>query len=92
MHANFCRICGSVLYMEHQPPLRRTSIAAEIRAEVARQKVSKATLAQATDIHVDTLRRRLDGHMPFYAEELVAICHFLNIPVAELLERAEKAA
>lgn len=74
--------------MEHIP-LRRSSVAAEVRAELARQAKTQQSLAQATGISVDTLRRRLAGLKPFYVEELGSVCRFLGITVDELLQRAE---
>lgn len=75
--------------MEAQAPLRRTAVAAEVRAELARQNKTYTSLAVATDISVDTLRRRLNGHKPFYVEELVSVSRFLEISVDELIARAQ---
>lgn len=71
---------------------RRSKIAAEIRAELARQGKSATDLAKGTGIGRDTLRRRLNGIYPFYAEELFAICDFLGLTTAELVSRTEAAA
>jgi DNA-binding Xre family transcriptional regulator len=71
---------------------RRAQVAAEIRAELARQRVTQAALITATGITKNTLRRRLDGIKPFYVHELEAICSFLNLPLSELLERSKAAA
>lgn len=71
---------------------RRAEVAAEIRAELARQRVSQAALILATGITKNTLRRRLNGVKPFYVHELEAICSFLNVPLSELLERTRTAA
>lgn len=67
-------------------------MAAEIRAELARQRVTQLALIAATGITKNTLRRRLDGIKPFYLHELEAICSFLNVPLSELLERTKDAA
>lgn len=71
---------------------RRARIAAEIRAELARQGKSASELSIGTGIRRDTLRRRLNGTYPLLAEELLAICLYLNIPVATLVARTEDAA
>ena len=68
-------------------PLRRASVAAEVRAELGYQNTSKATLAKATGISVDTLRRRLDGLYPFSIEELDKICHALDVKLPDFLVR-----
>ena len=73
-------------------PLRRSRVAAEVRAEIARQQKSKASVAQAAGISPDSLRRRLDGVYPFYVEEIDAICFFLGIPLGEFMARAREDA
>ena len=72
-----------------QKHLRRARIAAEVRAELARQNKTRASLSQATGISVDTLRRRLDGVRPFYMDELDSITLFLGIPLVEFVARTE---
>ncbi len=67
-------------------------MAAEIRAELARQRVSQAALTTATGMNKNTLRRRLAGIQPFYIHELEAICGFLNVPLSEFLQRTKDAA
>jgi hypothetical protein len=74
--------------MEHQP-LRRSSVAAEVRAELARQSKTHTSLADATGISVDTLRRRLAGQKPFYVEELGSVSRFLGLTIDQLIARAE---
>lgn len=70
-------------------PLRRTAIAAEVRAEVARQGKTYVSLATAAGISPDTLRRRLNGLSSFPVEELGSVCRFLGITLDELLRRVE---
>ena len=79
-----------LFYMEHIK-LRRARIATELRAELARQNKTKASLSRATDIAVPVLRRRLAGVMPFYVDELDACCAFLGLTISELLQRADTA-
>lgn len=68
---------------------RRTRIAAEIRAEMGRQRVSLSSLATDAGISPSTLSRRLNGVRPFLLEEVDAICHSLSVPMADILTRAE---
>lgn len=75
-----------MIHMEHE--LRRTRIAAAVRGEVADQRIKRVVIAEALHISPDTLRSRLKGEKPFYLDEFVAICHLLNVPVAEMLDRA----
>lgn len=74
--------------MEH----RREAVAAEIRAELARQNKSKAALAAQLNISTDTLRRRLEGVRPFYFHEAEIISGFLDIPLSVILKRSRDAA
>jgi len=74
--------------MEH----RRERVAAEIRAELARQNKSKTDLAAHIGLSTWTLRRRLEGVRPFYLEELQSIAQFLGLPLSELLEHTGNAA
>lgn len=66
---------------------RRTRIAGEIRAELARQSKSVAALSEATGISPATLSRRLSGTRPFLFEELEAVASFLDIPFDMLYAR-----
>ncbi|MFF9565776.1 helix-turn-helix domain-containing protein [Leifsonia sp. NPDC014704] len=72
-------------------PLRRVALAGEIRAEMARQRVSVAQLADATGISQSTLYRRLNGVKPLQLEELDAICASLKVSLVALTERAKTA-
>lgn len=78
-----------IVLMEARHPLRRTALAAEVRAELARQNKTYVSLAAATDMSDATLRRRLAGHKPFYVEELVSVSRFLGVSMDELIGRAE---
>lgn len=71
---------------------RRTAIAAEIRAELARRNLPLQTLALASDISLATLRLRLKGTRPFTTDELDRITHALRIELSDLIERAEVAS
>ena len=73
-------------------PLRRTAVAAEVRAELARQNKTATSLAKTTDIPVDTLRRRLNGLSSFTVEELGSVCAYLGLSLDELLARCEASA
>ena len=68
---------------------RRTRIADEIRAELARQRMSQASLSAATGITKNTLRSRLQGVRPFWVYELDNICHVLGVPLTVMIERSD---
>ena len=72
--------------MEHQ--LRRTEIAEELVKEIAERRAKRADLAKALGISTDKLRRRLKGEKPFNTDEFIALCRVLEVPVAEMLDRA----
>jgi DNA-binding Xre family transcriptional regulator len=73
-------------------PRRRARIAAELRAEMARQKMTVVALSEATEIKVSTLRNRLAGKSPFYIEELDTICTELSVGLSAFVDRTELAA
>lgn len=75
--------------MSQTPLLRRTSLAAEIFAELGAQRITVKQLSNASGISLSTLYRRLDGVRPFYHEELDAIGRCLGVPAAELARRAK---
>jgi transcriptional regulator with XRE-family HTH domain len=72
----------------------RTSIAAEIRAEMARQNKTQSELAEAIRTTQATASYRLRGLNAFAAEELVLIADWLGVPVTQflVLEPAEAVA
>jgi DNA-binding Xre family transcriptional regulator len=86
-------MCGKVSYME-QSPLRRTALAEELLAEIARKRASKTKVAAAAGIHPDTLTRKLANGEKFEisAFQLLAVCDYLEVPYADLIERARAAA
>lgn len=68
---------------------RRQRLAAEVRAEMARQRIALTTLSEKTGIPLSTLRRRTDAHVPFDVDELDAVGRVLGVSVAALLARTE---
>lgn len=73
----------------------RTHVAAEIRAEIARQSINQNELAAAAGLTKSTLSRRLIARTPrdsFTVDELEAIAKTLNIPVQNLLPAAHASA
>jgi len=74
------------------PQTPRELIAAEVRAEMARQKVTQRGLAKATGIPFGTLQRRLTLKAPFSYDELVVIAGYFDLPLLTLLGRAEQRA
>lgn len=71
--------------------MNRPDIAGAVRAELARQRKSQQDLQQRLGISRATLGRRLSGHSPFDANELVVVADFLGLSVAELVGEARIA-
>lgn len=67
------------------------SIAAEIRAEMARQRYPLVRLATNTGIPRSRLNRRINGTTPFNTDELRVIAAALNITVTDVYTRAGAA-
>lgn len=70
---------------------RREQVAAEVRAEMARQRISLTELADATSISPSTLRRRLDSVSPFDVDELDRVAGALGVSPDQLFARGAVA-
>lgn len=68
-------------------PTSRT-IAGEVRAEMARQGVKATQLAESIGMSLPTLRRRLNGSLPFDTDELTRVADALEVPPTEFYVRA----
>jgi transcriptional regulator with XRE-family HTH domain len=60
-------------------------VAAEVRAEMARQRMSQTRLAEALGVTQASVSRRLVGEVPFDIQELYKVAEFLGVPVAQFL-------
>lgn len=69
-------------------PLTDTTVAAAVRAELARAGVSGRQLARDLGWTPGKTQRRLAGTEPFRAGELGAIAEYLQIPAATFLAEA----
>jgi transcriptional regulator with XRE-family HTH domain len=61
------------------------AVAAEVRAELGRQRRSQADLAQALGFTAATAARRLDGTVPFDVMELAVVSAWLGVPLSQLM-------
>ena len=75
--------------MNYPTSAQSVRIAGEVRAEMARGRVTGTTLAQTVGMSNATLSRRLSGAIPFNIDELAAVARALGLTVTELLTRAE---
>ncbi|MFI2568886.1 helix-turn-helix domain-containing protein [Cellulosimicrobium funkei] len=66
------------------------SIAAEVRAEVARQRKTVQGLAQVLNVTQSTASRRFTGDVPFDMREIFEVAAWLGLSVTELDRRARE--
>jgi transcriptional regulator with XRE-family HTH domain len=66
-------------------------VAAEVRAEMARQRRTQAELAAAVGLSPQSIGRRLSGEHPFDVEELERAAAWLDVSVSSLLPGREVA-
>jgi DNA-binding Xre family transcriptional regulator len=67
---------------------RRERIAGELRAHMARQRITATVLSEAVGIPQATLSRKLNGKSGFTLDELFAIGDQLGVDVTEVLAAA----
>lgn len=67
-------------------------LAAEVRAEMARQKRTASELAGVIGVTAHTAGRRLNGSTPFNVIELGQLAQWLGIGPDVLIRRAEDTA
>lgn len=70
----------------------RAKIAAEVRAELARQNKTQRELADRLCITQPSVQLRLSGQRPFRAEELAVIADWLGVPAAQFLPPLDTSA
>lgn len=75
-------------FMPNELSCRSGQIAAEIRAELARQEKTVNELADEVGMPVSTARRSVKGQRPFNVDELFEICRALGLGMVELIKRA----
>lgn len=63
----------------------RQQVAANVRAEMARAGIRQKEILDLLDMDRTTLSKRLNGHLPFSADELHLIAEHLGIEAALLL-------
>jgi transcriptional regulator with XRE-family HTH domain len=70
----------------------RASIAAAVRAEIARHQKTQREVALVLGLPQPSVSKRLLGEVPFRAEEIAAIAAWLGVDPSTLLPAAEGAA
>lgn len=61
------------------------SIAAEVRAELGRQRLSSRELARRMGVETTWMHRRVTAKIPFSMGELVAVAGLLKVPASKLM-------
>jgi transcriptional regulator with XRE-family HTH domain len=67
-------------------------VAGEVRAEMARQRVSQRQLAAQLGLSQVQIQRRLAGRIEFRPSELDRAAELLGVPVTQLLPSAPTAS
>lgn len=70
----------------------RERIAANVRAEVARQRKTQAQLAGRLGITQQAMSRRLHGFTPFSVDELAIVADEVGVTVSSLIGESGRAA
>lgn len=63
-------------------------IAATVRAEAARRKITQTAIGAHLGLTQPGISRRMLGRVPFSAAELAAVADLLGLPVSELVGEA----
>jgi hypothetical protein len=75
-----------------QPSTLADSVAAEVRAQLARRQLTGMALANAIGKSEMYVSRRIRGEIAFDLIDVEQVARFLGIAVADLLPAAERAA
>lgn len=75
-----------------QPSTLADTVAAEVRAQLARGQYTGVALAQAIGKSEMYVSRRLRGKVPFDLADLDQIAKFLGVAVHDLMPAPERAA
>ena len=67
-------------------------VAASVRAECARQRVSQRDVARALELSHTSVHRRIRGDVPFDVDELAKIAELLGLSIHDLLPDDSKAS
>lgn len=65
-------------------------VASEVRANMARQRISGSELARRIGVSQPYLHRRISGEIPFDIDDLARVAEALNVTIADLLPRDQR--
>lgn len=69
----------------------RERVAAEVRAEMARQRRTQTELAEHLDMSQQAVSRRMTGELAWDVDEITDIADWLGVPLAALMAEAGAA-
>lgn len=72
--------------------MTQVDVSGNIRAELARQRKTQEHLAAVLGITRQAISRRMRGYVVFDIDELRKIAHYLDVPLAELIDDARASA
>ena len=67
---------------------RNASVAANIRAEMKRQRIRQPVIAAALGLSQASVSRKLTGHTPLTVDELAVVADVLGVDLVELVKAA----
>ncbi|WP_372457193.1 helix-turn-helix domain-containing protein [Mycobacterium intracellulare] len=67
-------------------------VGANVRAEMARHKVSQVALAEQLDMAQQALSRRISGQTAFKVDELHRVAEILGVPTSVLMGDEQRAS
>lgn len=69
-----------------------TTVAANVRAEVARQRIAQVRIAEALGLPQPSVSKRLRGLTPFSIDELQGLAGLLGVPLSVFLDGISDAS
>jgi transcriptional regulator with XRE-family HTH domain len=78
-----------VIVTQQAVDLVQEAVAAEVRAQLARKRLSGVRAARALGWTQRYLSRRMTGEVPFTASDLVALANLLEVPITTFFATTE---
>lgn len=73
-------------------PMQQIDVAANVRAELARRRITQTDVAQRLGVSRQNVAQRLNGSVDFRVGELISVADMLGITIAELLDGVKASA
>ena len=72
--------------------MQQIDVAANVRAELARRRITQTDVAQRLGVSRQNVAQRLNGSVDFRVGELIAVADMLGITILELLDGVKASA